>query len=117
MDFERRLSLLIKVFYIQAIHFKNQYTFSNNGYSVVSMPSSVIFFGGYDDASSESHVSDHSLNIVAEYRDGRWNQLGRMTQFISKHQSIQINEKIFIYGNYGSGLGNDQDPQNNVFSE
>jgi len=63
-----------------------------SGYSVVSTPSNVIYFGGFGGFGAS--------DIVAEYKDHTWTQLGTLNQQRKGHSSIQMDNKIFILGGY-----------------
>ena len=66
--------------------------FRISDYSVVSTSISVIYFGGYGGS---------ALDIVAEYKDHTWTQLGTLNQRRDGHSSIQMDNKIFILGGWG----------------
>ena len=57
------------------------------------MPTSVIYFGGRyrDNGWTEN-------DIVAEFKDDKWIRIGNMAQPRDYHRSIQMNDKIFVFG-------------------
>ena len=59
-------------------------------YSVVSLPSSVIYFGG----SGDFEINDS----VAEYKNLRWKLLGNLSSPRSRHSSINIGTTIYTFG-------------------
>ena len=61
-------------------------------YAVTATPSSVIYFGGYDDG--EGEVSDR----VAEYKNLKWTLLGNLASPRFGHRSIKMDNKIYIFG-------------------
>ena len=68
--------------------------FRINDYSVTSTPSSVIYFGGiYDDYESDK---------VVEYKNLKWTLLGNLAGTRDAHRSIKMDNKIYIFGGYGS---------------
>ena len=73
----------------QEFHF--QIYFRLYAYSVISTPISVIYFGGY-------HNDEGQNNIVAEYRNLKWNRLGTLAIARYQHRSIQMGTKIYIFG-------------------
>ena len=57
------------------------------------MLTSVIYFGGrYRDNGWTQN------DIVAEFKNDIWYKLGDMAEPRSYHRSIQMNDKIFIFG-------------------
>ena len=62
-------------------------------YSVISTPSSVIYIGGYQNGEPAS-------DIVAEYRNLKWSQLGNLASGRYAHRSIQMGTKIYIFGGF-----------------
>ena len=80
---------------------KNDYPFSPTGtychYSVVSLATSVLYFGG-----SFWNPGSYDVDIVAEFRNDKWKKHGYMSQPRSCHRSIDMNNKIFIFGGYSS---------------
>ena len=71
-----------------------------HSYSIVSMPTSVIYFGG-----RYKNNGWTNNNIVAEFKDDfkdefkdDWIPIGKMTQPRDYHRSIQMNDKIFVFG-------------------
>ena len=69
------------------------------GYSIVSLPTSVLYFGGYNFNIGVVNIGQGELlDIVAEYRQGKWNRLGDLLQPKRQHQSIQMGNNIYIYG-------------------
>ena len=62
-------------------------------YSVVSLPSSVIYFGG---SSTDLVITDG----VAEYKNFRWKLLGNLSSPRNRHSSINIETTIYIFGGY-----------------
>ena len=61
-------------------------------YAVTATPSSVIYFGGYDD--DEGEVSDR----VVEYKNLKWTLLGNLASPRGGHRSIKMDNKIYIFG-------------------
>ena len=64
-------------------------------YSVISLPISVIYFGGY-------HTDKGPNDIVAEYKNLKWNDLGNLASPRYGHRSVYIRNKIFIIGGANS---------------
>ena len=73
----------------QEFHF--QKNFRLYAYSVISTQISVIYFGGYQNGEAPN-------NIVAEYRNLKWNRLGTLAIARYQHRSIQMGTKIYIFG-------------------
>ena len=70
--------------------------FRISSYAVTSTPSSVIYFGGYEDQtiSSNNDVTDR----VVEYKNLKWTLLGNLASPRHGHRSIKMNNKIYIFG-------------------
>ena len=64
-------------------------------YTVISLPSSVIYFGG---TSSDGLSDEVSLDKVAEYKNLEWNLLGYLASARRGHSSIIMNSKIYSLG-------------------
>lgn len=62
-------------------------------YSVISTPVSVIYFGGY-------HNNEGDNDIVAEYKNLKWRQLGTLSSPRYAHRSIQMGSKIYVIGGW-----------------
>ena len=62
-------------------------------YSVISTPSSVIYFGGVDDEGRSDRV--------VQYQNMKWTELGNLASQRSGHHSIKMDNKIYIFGGYG----------------
>ena len=58
------------------------------------MSTSVIYFGGWN--------WSQEMKTVAEFKNDNWSQLGEMSQPRRRHQSIEMNGKIYIIGGNGS---------------
>ena len=68
-------------------------------YSVVSTLNSVIYLGGYTDQTMNGPINDDKvLDIVAEFKDLEWNQLGILATARFSHRSVNLNNKIYIIG-------------------
>ena len=64
-------------------------------YSVISLPNSVIYFGGRSDQGASA--------TVAEYNNLKWKILGNLAAGKrSAHRSIKIGTRIFIFGGFPS---------------
>ena len=63
------------------------------GYSVISTPISVLYFGGY-------HNDNGANDMVAEYKNLKWSELGRLASARYAHRSIKLNSKIYIFGGW-----------------
>ena len=63
-------------------------------YAVTSTPSSVIYFGGYNDYDGES------FDKVAEYKNLKWNLLGNLASPRDGHRSIKMNNQIYLFGGW-----------------
>ena len=61
-------------------------------YAVTSTPSSVIYFGGYDEGENET------TDRVAEYKNLKWTLLGNLAIPRYGHRSINMDNKIYIIG-------------------
>ena len=61
-------------------------------YAVISTPSSVIYFGGYDYGSQTDRV--------VEYKNLKWTLLGNLARPRDGHSSITMNNKIYLVGGY-----------------
>ena len=75
----------------QEFHF--QIYFRLYAYSVISTPISVIYFGGYQNGEAPN-------NIVAEYRNLKWTELGTLASGRYAHRSIQMEKNIYIFGGF-----------------
>ena len=62
-------------------------------YSVISTPISVIYFGGY-------HNDEGPNDIVAEYRNLKWKNLGTLASGRYAHRTIQMGTKVYIFGGF-----------------
>ena len=62
-------------------------------YSVISTPISVLYFGGY-------HNTDGANDMVAEYKNLKWSELGRLASARYAHRSIKMDSKIYIFGGW-----------------
>ena len=62
---------------------------SIHNYAVTSTPSSVIYFGGY--------WSDK----VVQFQNMKWTELGNLASQRSGHQSIKMDNKIYLFGGNG----------------
>ena len=65
-------------------------------YSVISLPSSVIYFGGRN--------GNEAVDRVVEYKNQEWKLLGNLVSPREDHSSIKMGSTIFIFGGYD---GND----------
>ena len=63
---------------------------------MTSTTSSVIYFGGYDAA------EDEGTDEVVEYKNLEWTLLGKMAGPRDGHSSIKMENKIYIFGGYGT---------------
>ena len=61
-------------------------------YAVISTPSSVIYFGGWDS------VDDEDTDRVVEYKNLKWTLLGNLASPRFRHRSIKMNNKIYLFG-------------------
>ena len=61
---------------------------------MTSTPSSVIYFGGYDD--EEWKITDR----VVEYQNLRWTLLGYLARPRYRHRSIKMENKIYLFGGH-----------------
>ena len=78
------LSLMIKIY------------FRIDEYAVTSTSSSVIYFGGYD--GDEGEESDR----VVGYKNLKWTPLGNLASPRYGHRSIKMDNKIYIFGGWGT---------------
>ena len=63
---------------------------------MTSTPTSVIYFGGYDwDAGEET-------DKIVGYKNLRWTQLGKLASPRAAHRSIKMQNKIYLFGGYGT---------------
>ena len=65
-------------------------------YAVTSTPTSVIYFGGWDE--DEQEATDR----VVEYKNLKWTLLGNLASPRDGHRSIKMNNKIYIFGGFGT---------------
>ena len=65
-------------------------------YAVTSTTSSVINFGGYD------ATKDEGTDEVVEYKNLKWRLLGNLAGPRDGHGSIKMENKIYIFGGYGT---------------
>jgi len=63
-------------------------------YAVASTPSSVIYFGGYEEWKS--------IDRVVEYQNLKWNLLGYLASPRHAHCSIKMDNKIYLFGGRGT---------------
>ena len=68
------------------------------GYSVISLPNSVIYFGGLD--MNEATDYNESTDWVVEYKNKEWKLLGNLFSLRSGHSSIKMGSTIYIFGGY-----------------
>ena len=62
-----------------------------SGYSVISLPRSVIYFGGRD-------VDYTVTDWVAEFKNLEWNFIGNLARPRHRHSSIKVASKIYTFG-------------------
>ena len=62
---------------------------------MTSTPSSVIYFGGYD-------YRGHETDRVVEYKNLKWTQLGKLASPRDGHRSIKMDNKIYLFGGFGT---------------
>ena len=65
--------------------------FRIHDYAVTSTPSSVVYFGGWDEQNIETEK-------VVEYRNLKWTLLGNLARLRYVHRSIKMGNKIYIFG-------------------
>ena len=65
-------------------------------YAVTSTLSSAIYFGGYD------WGEDERTDRVVEYKNLEWTLLGNLASPRSYHRSIKMENKIYIFGGWGT---------------
>ena len=63
-------------------------------YAVTATPSSVIYFGGYDN--DENEESDR----VVEYKNLKWTLLGNLASPRYGHRSFKMDKKIYLFGGF-----------------
>ena len=63
-------------------------------YAVTSTPSSVIYFGGYDD--------EGTTDRVVEYQNLKWSLLGNLAIPRGAHRSIKMDNKSYPFGGLGT---------------
>ena len=63
---------------------------------MTATPRSVIYFGGYD------LVKNENTDRVVEYKNLKWTLLGNLASPRYGHRSIKMNNKIYIFGGYGT---------------
>ena len=69
-------------------------------YSVISTPSSVLYFGGFLGYTDLGGSTDK----VAEFKNMKWNILGNLASPRHGHRSIQMRNKIYIFGHHADPL-------------
>ena len=57
---------------------------------MVSTDNSVIVIGGYSDGENS--------NIIAQFKDNGWSNVGELLQARLGHASIRINNEIYVVG-------------------
>ena len=72
-DIERKINYILRIGY----------------YSTVSTDDAVLVIGGYD--------SDFS-SVVAEYKDGSWNNIGNLGRASAHHKTMRSGSDILILG-------------------
>ena len=60
---------------------------------MTATPSSVIYFGGRDEGETDR---------VVEYKNLKWTLLGNLASPRDGHRSIQMDDKIYLFGGYGT---------------
>ena len=81
------------------------YPFSSNlgAYSTISMKSSIVTLGGYT-SFYRSGITGNciqcrtDINTVAQFKDGKWTELGSLSKARSGHSSIQFGNSVFVIG-------------------
>ena len=91
---EQTIHIKISELNIQIKIFSSKY-FRFYAYSVIATPISVIYFGGY-------HNDEGPNNMVAEYKNLKWTELGRLASSRYAHRSIKMDSKIYIFGGFDS---------------
>ena len=66
--------------------------FSLVDYSVISLPSSVLYFGGW--------TGNEATDRVVEYKNQEWKLLGNLVSPKNGHSSIKMGSTIYIFGGY-----------------
>ena len=70
--------------------------FRISNYAVTATSSSVIYFGGYD------YDGDEVTDRVVEYKNLKWTLLGNLASPRMRHRSIKMDNKIYLFGGYGT---------------
>ena len=71
------------------------YYLSIKEYATVSLSDSVIVFGGYT-----SSVLSSQSNVVAEFKNGRWDQIGELMQSRYGHSAIEYGGRNLVVGGF-----------------
>ena len=61
-------------------------------YATVSTDQGVLVIGGRD------HGPEHETTIVAEFRDGNWNNIGNLARKRAYHNAIKSGSEIMVIG-------------------
>ena len=76
--------------------------FRIHSYAVTSTPNSVIYFGGDESGMVAGNESGQETDRVAEYKNLKWNILGKLARPRSAHHSIKMGNKIYLLGGLGA---------------
>ena len=72
----------------------NLFYFRLRSYTVISLPSSVIYFGGQSYYEGEYVTTDR----VAEYKNLEWKLLGNLVSPRIWHSSIKMGTSVYTFG-------------------
>ena len=67
------------------------------GYATVSTDQGVLVIGGRDDG------PEWETSVVAEYRDGKWNNIGNLARKRGYHQAIKSGSEVMVIGGVERG--------------
>ena len=68
-------------------------------YAVISLKSSVIYFGGW------THDELEDIDKVAEFKNLEWTLLGKLASPRWGHRSIKMKNKIYLVGGHETTYG------------
>ena len=75
--------------------------FRYSDYSVISLPSSVIYFGGFfgHQIGEWEAIGDENVEVIM-YKNLEWNVLGNLVLPRYHHSSIKMGTIIYVFGGY-----------------
>ena len=92
-----RENVTLNYHFLNCLHIKIILRISR--YATVSTDESVYVIGGYTgNPNEDGYVPPMKSSVIAEYRDGSWNNIGNFVQGRDYHSAILLGSSIMIVG-------------------